>query len=324
MPRLLGLGILAALFFSSTFVLNRAMSLTGGHWVWSASLRYLWMIVFLVLGLLLAGRASLLRATLRLLVRHWRLWLLAGTIGFGVFYAGISFAASYAPSWVVATTWQFTVLASPFVLLIYGRRVPWRGIAFTLLIFLGILLVNLGQVQADPWQNVVLGALPVIVAAIAYPLGLQLVWEAAAGGRGPQSRIPHITDPALANPFARVLLLALGSVPFWLLLILLTQPPPPSADQWFNTALVALSSGVIATSLFLAARHLARNAYELAAVDATQSAEVVFSVAGEAILLGGALPGVLGWAGIGLTVAGLVLYLLAQQASTRSPTHTPD
>ena len=85
-----------------------------------------------------------------------------------------------------------------------------------------------------------------------------------------------------------------------------------------NTALVAISSGIIATSLFLTARHRAHNAYELAAVDATQSAEVIFSVAGEVLLLGGALPGPLGWAGIILTIAGLVLYLLAQQK--RGPT----
>jgi len=39
-PRLLWLGLLAAALFSITFVLNRAMSLEGGHWVWSASLRY--------------------------------------------------------------------------------------------------------------------------------------------------------------------------------------------------------------------------------------------------------------------------------------------
>ncbi len=177
MFKLLGLGVLAALFFSSTFVLSRAMSLEGGHWVWSASLRYLWMIVLLAGGLLIAGRGGLLLAALRLLRQHWRFWLLAGSVGFGVFYAGIAFAASYAPSWVVATTWQLTVLASPLVLLAYGRRVPWRGVVFTLLIFAGIVLVNLGQAQAASWQAVALGALPVIVSAFAYPAGLQLVWE---------------------------------------------------------------------------------------------------------------------------------------------------
>jgi hypothetical protein len=39
MFKLLAIGVLAALFFSSTFLLNRAMSLAGGHWVWSAGLR---------------------------------------------------------------------------------------------------------------------------------------------------------------------------------------------------------------------------------------------------------------------------------------------
>ena len=313
MFKLLGLGVLAALFFSSTFILNRAMSLEGGHWVWSASLRYLWMILLLAGGLLIAGRGSLLAATLRLLRRHWRFWLLAGSVGFGIFYAGISFAASYAPSWVVATTWQLTVLASPLVLLAYGRRVPWRGVIFTFLIFLGIVLVNLQQAQAASWQAMALGALPVVLSAFAYPAGLQLVWEAGAGGKAFGGRIPPINDPAMANPFSRVLLLALGSLPFWLLAVLLSQPPPPAPGQWLNTLLVAIFSGVIATSLFLAARHRAGGAYELAAVDATQSAEVIFSVAGEALLLGGALPGALGWAGIGLTMVGLVLYLLAQQ-----------
>lgn len=309
MLRLLSLGILAALFFSSTFILNRVMSLEGGNWVWSASLRYMWMTLFLIGGLLVAGKRHLLADTFRLLRRHWRFWLVAGSVGFGIFYAGITFAASYAPSWVVATTWQFTVLFSPLVLLAYGRRVPLRGVAFSVLIFLGIMVVNLAQAQAASWRDVLLGALPVILSAFANPVGLQMVWEAQTGQH---ARIPHIDDPALHNTFTRVLLLTLGSLPFWLVVILLFRPPPPSSGQWLNTALVAIFSGVIATSLFISARHFARSPYQLAAVDATQSAEVIFSVAGEVILLGGALPGPLGWLGIGLTVLGLVLYLGAQ------------
>jgi hypothetical protein len=117
-----------------------------------------------------------------------------------------------------------------------------------------------------------------------------------------------------------VLLLTLGALPFWLITIVVTQPPPPTAGQWASTALVALLSGVIATSLFVYARHLARNAYELAAVDATQSAEVIFALIGETLLLGGALPSLLGSAGIGLTILGLILYLLAQ--GKRQPTRT--
>jgi hypothetical protein len=40
--------------------------------------------------------------------------------------------------------------------------------------------------------------------------------------------------------------------------------------------------------------------------------EVVFSLAGEALLLGGALPGAMGWLGIGLTMLGLALYIRVQ------------
>ena len=306
---LLGSGLLAALFFSSTFVLNRAMSLDGGHWVWSASLRYLWMTLFLVAGPIVIGRRRLLLDTLRLFQRHWLFWLAAGTVGFGIFYAGITFAASYAPGWVVATTWQTTVIASPIVLLLYGKRVPLRGVFFTLLIFAGVVVVNLAQVQHVTWHTVLLGGLPVLISAVAYPAGLQLLWEARAGGH---TRIPHIIDPALDDSFARVLLLTLGSLPFWLVLITFNQPPAPSTGQWLSTAWVALLSGVVATSLFVYARHHARNAYELAAVDATQAGEVIFALLGEVFWLGGTLPGPTAAVGVALTLLGLVLYLLAQ------------
>ncbi len=47
MFKLIAIGVLSGAFFSSTFVLNEFMSIRGGHWVWSASLRYLFMIVLL-------------------------------------------------------------------------------------------------------------------------------------------------------------------------------------------------------------------------------------------------------------------------------------
>jgi len=63
-------------------------------------------------------------------------------------------------------------------------------------------------------------------------------------------------------------------VPFWLILIAIIRPQLPSAGQMFNTFLVALFSGVIATSLFLMARNKSRKPSELAAVDATQASRV--------------------------------------------------
>ena len=124
--------------------------------------------------------------------------------------------------------------------------------------------------------------------------------------------IPQINHPLLNDAFNRILLLTLGTIPFWLLLFVFISPPPPSAGQVINTALVAIYSGVIATSLFLQARHLAKDAYQISAIDATQSCEVLFSLLGEIILLQGLFPGPKGWFGIFLTVVGLCLYIRAQ------------
>lgn len=312
MVRQVALGILAALFFSSTFILNRAMSLAGGHWAWTASLRFGYMLIFLGLALLITRGRRALAEIWSIFRRDWIFWTLAGSIGFGVFYALITFSAAYAPGWVVATTWQITILATPVVLGIFGRKVPGRGLFLSGLIFIGILLVNLEQARATGLSALLAGGLPVLGAAFAYPLGNQLVWEARLG----ENRyLPHLTDPLLENGFARVLLLTMGSVPFWLVLLLWASPPAPTTGQWFSTGVVALLSGVIATPIFLAARHLCKQPYEIAAVDATQAMEAVFSLAGEILILRGALPGPLGWAGVALTIVGLGAYMTLQAGS---------
>ncbi len=311
MFRLVAIGILSAAFFSSTFILNRAMSLQGGHWVWSASLRYAFMLVFLAGGLAVAGKTALLRQTIAAFGRHWLFWTVAGTVGFGLFYSLICFSASYAPGWVVATTWQTTLIASPLVLLCFGKRVPPQALLFILIIFAGIVLVNFELAATAPLSDLLLGGIPVLVAAAAYPLGNQMVWEAQRGGH---KRIPDIRDPVLEHPFSRILLLTLGSLPFWVALIVITRPPAPSAGQWLNTALVALLSGIVATGLFLQARHLAANSYEISAIDSTQSSEVLFSLLGEIVFLQGAWPGGTGFLGLFLVMAGLICYVRTQYA----------
>ncbi len=311
MVRLVMLGLVAAAFFSSTFILNRAMSLAGGHWIWTASLRYGWMLILLSGWLACRSGPRSLVAVARVLRAHWRFWLLVGTVGFGCFYAPLCFAAAYAPAWVVASTWQSTILATPIVLLFFGRRVPTKGIVLSALIFIGILLVNLEHAGEAGVRALFLGIAPVLLAAVAYPVGNQLVGEAKAGKH---RNIPHIADPIMSSAPARVLLMTLGSLPFWVFTIALVRPPAPSGEQYFNTALVALLSGVIATSIYLHARHSTSKPYAIAAVDATQAGETVFSLAGEVLFLAGSFPHVSGSVGLLFIVLGIVLYTTEQAA----------
>ena len=65
------IGILASFFFAFTFVLNRAMDLEGGSWIWSASLRYYFMVPMLLLIVMYRE----LKATLSIYENNPKEWL---------------------------------------------------------------------------------------------------------------------------------------------------------------------------------------------------------------------------------------------------------
>jgi drug/metabolite transporter (DMT)-like permease len=310
MPVLIALGMLSALFFSSTFILNRLMSLEHGHWVWSASLRYFFMIAMVVAVISLYKGIPTLLGVFKLFRRYWRFWVISGSIGFGGFYSLLCYSADFAQGWVIATTWQFTVIASLFVLMAFGKHFPKRIWFFCLLILAGVGLVNVSSLESFHLEDLLKGALPVLIAAFCYPIGNQLVWEAR---HHRHARIPHIEDPLLHNPFHKVLLLSLGSLPFWIVLILFTHPPLPSSSQLLSTAMVALLSGIVATTLFLLARNRAKTSSEIAAVDATQASEVVFALLGEMLFLGAPLPSLSAFIGIGCVFTGLFLFIAFQK-----------
>lgn len=303
MPRLLGLGLLAAALFSITFILNRVMSLSGGHWVWSATLRYVDVAVLLTLWI--GGRHGMgrLTAILRLFLRQLRFWLLSGGVGFGVFYACICYAADHALGWIVAASWQLTILATPIIMSAFGTRVPLRGTAFCGIIALGIFVLNMQRIgEGVTVTQVATGIFPVLVAAFAYPFGNQMV-----------NRMRHSNGRAaavLADSAAAVLLLTLGSLPLFVGLVLLASPSLPATGQVLSTAIVALAAGAPATPLFLHARNLSSDPLRIAAVDATQAGEVVFALCGEAVFLGAALPDLVGWLGLLAVTGGLAGFLL--------------
>jgi drug/metabolite transporter (DMT)-like permease len=262
---------------------------------------------FLLISLILVNRGvNYLRDIITIFIRNTKFWLVAGSIGFGIFYSLLCYAADHAPGWVVAGTWQFTVIATPIVLLLFKEKVPRYGVFFSFLIFIGILLIQFYNKGSElSVRHIIYGVIPIVIAAFAYPVGNQLLNFAKHGNH---SLISHIDSPILKDSPTCVLLMTMGSIPFWVLLLVIVAPPPPLKNQLISTGIVAISSGIIATSIFYKARNASKSPYIISAVDATQSGEVIFSLAGEILLLNGALPNLTGGIGIIIILVGIIGY----------------
>jgi drug/metabolite transporter (DMT)-like permease len=311
MIKLILLGILSGAFFSTTFVFNDVMSVSGGHWLWSAILRYFFVIVFLIIILLLQGGIKRLKDVCKLFMENYWFWTISGTIGYGFFYALLCFSADYSPGWVIAATWQFTMFSGLFVFMMFGKKFPKKIWIFSFIIFVGVCLVNLSHMENFDLNALLLGGLPVLIASFFYPMGNQLVWEAK---NGDHKNVPKITSKLLSNAFNKVFLMSIGSIPFWIILLIIINPPAPSDSQIITTALIAFFSGILATPIFLYARNLAKDSNEIAAVDSTQASEVGFSLIGGMIFLGNATLNLYSILGIALIIGGLLLFTKYQNA----------
>jgi hypothetical protein len=230
-------------------------------------------------------------------------WLIWSTVGFGLFYAPLTFAAAYTPSWLLASTWQFTIIAGMLLALFINKNTAGiryhfiSSFIFSGIILLGIIIMQVKHAQQLPVASILKGVIPVLIASFAYPLGNRKMMQLINGK---------------LNVFQRVLGMILCSMPFWLLLTiyeLTINRSTPSNSQYFQTFIVAIFSGVVATVLFFSATDKARfNERQLAAVEATQSAEVVFALIGEVVILDSPLPDAFGLVGIVLVMVGMLLH----------------
>jgi len=334
MGKMIVWGLIASAFFSTSFVLYQLMSVQGGHWFWSASFRCFFMWLLLSVFILLQNKLnpSKLLALGKLFVSHWQFWCVTGGIGLGT-YGLLAFAADYAEGWVIAATYLFTVVASLVVLSFFGQSFQKKVIVYSVIVFIGVVLANVGEglrhstSQGTDWHALLLfGALPAFIASFCFPLGNQLIWQAAqpkghsthptdAISKAANNetskllqKVPQVTSPLLSNPLHKVWLMSLGSLPMWLVLGFLVQPPAPSVSQMTISFLVALMAGVLGTTTFLHARSLAKQPQQLAAVDATQGSEIIFALLGGMLLLHTPMPSGLSFVGIALVIIGLVLF----------------
>ena len=307
-----GIALASALFFTLTYVLNRASASGGGHWAWTACLRY-----FITLPLLLplmpfqGGAGPVLRA----IAAHPWAWLRCSAIGFLLFYCALSFAASSGPAWLVAGSFQFTVIAgmlcAPLLYRDARRRVPPAALGIAAAILVGVLLMQFGHGGPGLDRAGWIALLCILTAAVAYPLGNRLL-------------LLHLerTGEDL-NATQRVFGLTLASQPLWLLVAVFAQAAAgaPSMSQVWLAAGVALSAGVIATILFFQATGMVRdNATALGAAEAMQAAEVLFAMLLGVVFLGEAWPRGQALAGTALVVSGIVLFawIVARNAPSNS------
>jgi drug/metabolite transporter (DMT)-like permease len=293
--RAIFLALVSALFFTMTYVLNRAAVDGGGAWQWTVILRYAFTLPFLGLALPFAGGLGGLPAELR---RHPKAWLTWSTVGFVLFGIPLTWAASSGPSWLIAGSFSATVLAgpllAPFIYRDERRRVAWHALAVGLVIIAGILALQGthagGHLDARAWWAV--GA--VVFAAFAYPLGNRMV-------------LLHLERTGTQmGALQRVFGMTLCSWPAWLLLAVVTWLTigPPTPRVAMLAAGVALSSGVIATVLFFKATHMVgRQPVALAAVEAMQAAELLFATLLGVSFLGEAWPhGIAAWGAVAIVL----------------------
>ena len=282
------------------------MELSGGSWIWSASLRYLFTIPFLVLIVMTRRNMKALFEEMKSRPLPWLTW---STIGFGLFYAPLCFAAAYGPAWLVAGTWQFTIVAGSLLVPFFYKKtttlkgiqkerhkIPIRELLTSVFILVGVGFIQISESSNVEMRKLIIGILPVIIAAFAYPLGNRKMMS-ICGNR--------------FDVYQRILGMTIASVPFWLVLSFyeIVTVGLPSSEQITQSFIVAIFSGIIATVLFFYATDKVKgNPKKLAVVEATQAGEVAFTVIGEILFLGSALP--VGWQllGIIIIIIGMILH----------------
>ncbi len=316
------LGISSSFFFAFTFVLNRSMELSGGSWLWSSSLRYFFMLPFLILFVIGTKKWTPLMKEMKRNPIQWLLW---GTVGFGLFYAPICFAGAFGPGWLIAATWQMVILSGSLLAPLFYQQIqtangslkvrgqiPLKGLSMSMIILLGVAIMQYEHASHLSLKPVLLTIVPVLIASFAYPLGNRKMMAICEGR---------------LDVFQRVLGMTLGSMPLWILFAIaaLSTTGLPSKTQTIQSFWVAICSGLFATLLFFQATNMVQhNMAQLAAVEATQSIQVLFVLLGEILFLGASLPASLSLFGMALVIIGMVLHSYVSRSEKATQTVKTD
>ncbi|RCR68226.1 DMT family transporter [Larkinella punicea] len=307
----IALGLVSNLFLSVGLIVNSLMAFSGSHWAWTASLRYWLLLPFLLI--IVAGNRQLkpLLIAMKQMPGTFLIW---GNIGFGIFYAFLTFASLFAPGWLVAAGFEITILAglllAPFIYSDHRAIIPRKALLLSALLVVSIAVMQLEKMKSFHLGDSTLISLGLtLVAAFLWPLGnrkLMLDLE---------HRNIHL------SAWQRVLGMCLGSLPVLILLAVygFYESGPPAKVQVFSSLMAALFSGVLGSVLFFKAIQLVRkNPTALATVEATQVTTIFFTLLGEIIFKGVGWPGFYGNLGFLIMLLGLSYYVFLSVQSNKS------
>lgn len=296
----LKIGVAASFFFAFTFILNRSMNLSGGPFLWSGSLRYFFMFPLLWIVLAPTGKT---KAVYTSIAKNTKEWLIYSTIGFGFFYFFITLASVFGESWLSAALWQLTIICGMLLTPLFGKSIPKRPLLFSVLILLGVFLLQVENATSVSVLGSFIALFSILIAAFSYPLGNRKMMEIVGDGLNTTQRVYGMT---------------LMSLPFWFIVstVATVQFGLPTRDQLFQSFLVALFSGVIATVLFFKATEMVKdNPVQLGVIEATQCGEVIFTFLIGVTLLRDSLPGIMGFLGLALIIVGMIACAMVGQDS---------
>lgn len=304
------LGILASFFFAFTFILNGQMNISGGSWLWSSALRYIFMLPILLIIMIIKNQ---LFDVLKDIAKKPLQWFGWSTVGFGLFYAPLTFASVYGEAWLVAGTWQITIIAGALLTPLFYRivptengiikirnKIPKKSLLMSSIILLGIFFMQIQQAKDISITKAFIGIIPVIIAAFSYPLGNRKMIEVCNNK---------------FNTFQRVFGMTLCSMPFWIIISAfgLSSAGLPSSGQVIQSLIVAIFSGIIATILFFKATDIVSgDTYKLAIIESTQAGEVIFTLLGGVFIFHDKSPTFISLIGIIIVIIGMILSSLIE------------
>lgn len=305
MKKAVPIALLSTICFSSTYVINRLISVGDNFsWRWNASLRHYIMFIILGIYLLLSNQ---MKQTLQVVKKNPGKWILWSTVGFGLFYSFLTYGSYHGESWLTVGVWQTTIIVgvlmtplfyheeeTPNGIIRVRNKIPKAALGFSCVIFAGVIILQLQQAHTISLEASLRAIIPVTIAAIAYTLG---------------NRKAMVLADGQLTAVQRVFIMSMCSLPFWFILTgtAVASGESPTLKLIGQVALVAVFSGCIGTTLYFKATDMVKDdPKKLAVVESTVATEILTTLLISVAIGVSDWPDFWGFVGLGIIIVGML------------------